>query len=316
MADTILILAPEDDIHAAAVATILVGDFGVSVVRWDTGRFPRVDPVTLRFKSDQPELVIDVDGAQISTHKLRSIWWRRPSRFEFSADLTGERVRAFSWRECETFFKGALDATGVRIVNDPSAERAARKPRQLQAARDAGLMVPRTLMTNNPAKVREFWEECGRSCVYKPFTAPSWRMAETRPLLEQDLSYLAMLRHAPIIVQERLSKEADIRVSIIGAKVFAGQLRTDTRAAALDWRLDLTAKWVTYELPVSIASGLRCLLDGLGLESGSADLIRTAEGDHVFLEVNPSGQFLFLEIDTGQRLSHAFAQLLMEPADA
>ena len=316
----VLILAPEDDGHAAAVEAVLKGQLGASVARWDTSRLPASDTATL-YLSGSPRFQIATNNGGILLSELTSIWWRRPSRFVLGDDLASdEQVSQFCWRECESFFKGSIDAANVNVVNHPSVERAATKPVQLVTAENCGLAIPRTIMSNDPAAIREFWEECRHDCIYKPFTAPSWRMAETRRLRERDLDNLSTLRHAPMIVQKRIAKHQAIRIAVFDDKVFAASVKINRDIAELDWRLDLTAGWDHYELPTEVAHCLCMLLSALRLRYGSIDMIETPDGEFVFLEVNPSGQFLFIEIDTRQPLSRACAEMLLrrpaEPSQA
>ena len=83
--------------------------------------------------------------------------------------------------------------------------------------------------------------------------------------------------------------------------------------ADIDWRVDLTASWKEHVLPNKMERRLILLLRNLGLHYGCIDLRQRPDGTYVFLEVNPAGQFLFIEIDTGQPLTQSFAELLLNP---
>lgn len=50
----------------------------------------------------------------------------------------------------------------------------------------------------------------------------------------------------------------------------------------------------------------------LGLEFCSADFLVTRDGEEIFLELNPNGQWLWLEFLTGTPLASMFADLLLE----
>lgn len=54
------------------------------------------------------------------------------------------------------------------------------------------------------------------------------------------------------------------------------------------------------------------LLDELGLVFGCFDFVVTPSEDHVFLEVNEMGQFLFLERYCGLPLLDAFSEFLLQ----
>jgi len=64
-------------------------------------------------------------------------------------------------------------------------------------------------------------------------------------------------------------------------------------------------------LPIETERKLLDLVRELGLQYAAIDLIEDENGVLHFLEVNPSGQFLFVEIDTGQQISRAIAELLL-----
>jgi hypothetical protein len=66
-------------------------------------------------------------------------------------------------------------------------------------------------------------------------------------------------------------------------------------------------KWRPYDLPAPTAEGLLALMRRLGLEYGAVDFRVTPEGEHVFLEVNPAGQFLFIENATGMKIADTLA---------
>ena len=75
----------------------------------------------------------------------------------------------------------------------------------------------------------------------------------------------------------------------------------------------MTATWKEHTLPNEVSQQLIRLLRSLHLHYGCIDLTQQPDGTYVFLEVNPAGQFLFIEPDTFQPLSYAFAELLLNP---
>jgi glutathione synthase/RimK-type ligase-like ATP-grasp enzyme len=180
-------------------------------------------------------------------------------------------------------------------------------------AQRIGLDIPKTIMSNDPNHIRNFWESLDGRCIYKPFASPIWTFSETRLLTKEDLEDLDKLHYAPIIVQEKIEKGTDVRVNIFGEAIFAASVKTHVPAAELDWRIDLTAKWEEHNLPDVIERQLISLLNNLSLHYGCIDLRQQPDGTYRFFEVNPSGQFLFVEIDTGQPLLRSLAKLLVYP---
>jgi glutathione synthase/RimK-type ligase-like ATP-grasp enzyme len=118
------------------------------------------------------------------------------------------------------------------------------------------------------------------------------------------------VRYAPVIFQEAVAG-SDVRVTIVGTQVFAAELRTEESGYAYDFRVDTHhCPTTVHHLPEDVAAALLRLLDVLGLWYGAVDLRRTPEGEYVFLEINPAGQWLFVEYATGQPIAAALAGLL------
>lgn len=311
MRDTVLIIAPPDDTHAVCLAGLIRSRFQLATRIWDARSLPSLT----RFSYSPPsrdEILFRCQELTFSSDSIISIWARRFSPFRIDKSVSKRPVRAFCGRECQSLLYGALDACGVPVINRPADEVAAsRKPLQLARARETGFKIPRTLMTNDPTQIREFVRQANRPCIYKTFTPTPSLMTETRILRKSDLRHLASLRLAPMIVQEYVERGLDVRVNVFGNKVFAAEVSPRIKYAKVDWRLDLTAKWRVHELPDVETSRAVDLIKRLGLRYGSLDLRRGRDGQYYFFEVNPSGQFLFIEVDTGQPLSLSLAELLI-----
>jgi len=310
-AATILIIARRDDVHAQVMAAAAEKHDACAVI-FDTADIPSVDRATLRFSGDRTEFEIRSTRFNLSFDDVRSVWWRRPSSPRIAEEVADDHARQFCIRESEMLLRGALDAANVPVINDPAAQtRAARKPLQLAVARSLGLMVPRTVMSNDPDTIRDLWEATAGKCVYKTFTAPVGRMAETRRLTQDVLADLQRLRHAPIIAQELIDGR-DLRATVIGDHVFAAAGCARLPARHLDGRLDLTTTWQPHDLPDETRRSLVLLARSLGLDYGCVDLRLRPDGQYVFLEINPQGQFLYVEILTGLPLARTLAEFLME----
>jgi glutathione synthase/RimK-type ligase-like ATP-grasp enzyme len=197
-------------------------------------------------------------------------------------------------------------------VNDPARDAvAAHKPYQLALAQKIGLEIPPTLMTNDVAEARAFFRQHEGEVIYKQFIAlpDSWR--ETRRLKPEDEAQANSIAHAPVIFQKHVPAVADLRVTAVGGEFYAAA--TDVRKADYpqDVRMNLDAKYKAHELPPEIIAKLRELMNRLGLVYGAIDLRLTPEGRYVFLEINPAGQFLYIEKATGQPIAAALADALL-----
>lgn len=313
-AGVVLIVAPASDTHAVTVEHVLREGCGVEALRWDTADVARGDGLTFSVAPDGLEF--GIGGRPLDIVNVRSVWWRRPNGFGLPTGTMSADTRRFCEREYSTLLLGGLAGIGAEVINRPHADATAgRKPLQLATAERIGLRVPPTLISNDPRRVRDFWQRHDRDCVYKALTPTPGTFRETRRLGPQDLADLQSLSFAPIIVQRRLTG-IDLRVTVLGRRQFAAAARPALPEASTDWRLDLACRWEPYQLDPLTSRQLRELLNALGLHYGCVDLRLDDAGRPHFLEVNPSGQFLFVEVDTGQPMVEAMCALLLDPGSA
>lgn len=194
-------------------------------------------------------------------------------------------------------------------VSDPiSTIRADNKLLQLQVAASVGLNTPATLVSNDPTEVQDFISNFER-VVVKPVKGTL--MA---PLLTQFVTDLNppedAVVAAPAIYQEFIAGSKHLRVHIFGNAILAASIESQE----LDWRRDLTVPILPHVMDALIAGQLKRLLEELGLRMGVADLKLLPSGEIVFLEMNPQGQFLFIEGICGLPLTESMADLLVQSA--
>jgi glutathione synthase/RimK-type ligase-like ATP-grasp enzyme len=203
-----------------------------------------------------------------------------------------------------------VSGLGVPIYNNPDAEEAAaRKALQLRVATDVGLRVPRTVMTSSPDTARRFASAApDEGVVFKPFRAPIGSACATQRLGLHQLQHLELLDNAPVIFQDLVEPHVDIRVTVIQQKIFA----VESRSQRLDWRTDAAISWTYHQLPESVQARILALMHQLRLTLGHLDFRIGKDGEYVFFEVNPAGQFLFLEVDDERiQVTSALADLLI-----
>jgi hypothetical protein len=307
----ILIVSHPHDPHATAVLNAL-GARGTDARILDLGRYPLHGALEMSFGDRPRARRLTVDGADLDLDAVRAVWWRRPQPYGLDPAITDADSRNFTLREVHEAVEGmwlTLDATWV---NDPARDAmAARKLWQLDVARACGLSTPGTLVTSDPAAARAFIAAQGEGrTVYKPFQGDERAWRETRVLRPGEVEKLDAVRHAPVIFQEYVDGD-DLRVTIVGDRVFPAWIRPKPGAYAIDMRMELgEARIEPCALPEPVEAGLRRLMARLGIVYGAVDLKRRADGSHVFLEINPAGQFLFVEDQTGQPIAAALADAL------
>src|SRR4029450_8150883 len=134
-----------------------------------------------------------------------------------------------------------------------------------------------------------------------------WR--GTRLLGPGDMAHLDAVRLAPVIFQQFIPAESDLRITAVGGKLFPAAIRSSD--GLVDFRLSVgDAALSAEQLPVSLSEKLLALLKRLGLVYGAIDMRRTPDGEYYFFEVNTAGEFLFVEDRTGQPIARAIADWL------
>ena len=324
MADRlVMIVSNPEDGHVGAVLPHLEAT-GCRVFVLAPERFGRDQRLSIAASTNGDRIVLERDGASsVDLADVSAVWYRRPRLVglaEFALESDGIEFAREEWR-------AALEATfalldDVLWVSHPDCLRtAARKPVQLRLARELGLRVPATVITNDPDAVRAFFRACDGRVVVKA-TGSGWigsagdgavRYVLTNRIGTDDLASIADVVVAPVTVQEEIPKAYEVRVNVIGRSLLP--IRIDSQGSpisALDWRrYDVErTPYSPYRLPAEVGDRCLELTRRLGLEFGAIDLIRTPDGEYVFLEINGNGQFHWAEELSGVQVGAVVADLL------
>jgi glutathione synthase/RimK-type ligase-like ATP-grasp enzyme len=316
----ILIVSTDADEHTQVVVRSLA-DLGRETYVCDLSRFPRAMTLSMSYGTASPPQwrVVDTDGRLIHLDAVDAVWWRRPQTFHLDDRMTRSSHRSFALNEAHEAFAGLWQALNVFWINHPTRDEvAARKALQLRAASDVGLETPATLITNNPADARAFIDAHGIGrVIYKAFSATAQEWRETRLVRAEELELLEHVRHAPVIFQEYIPATVDLRITVVGEEIFPAAIHSQDTSYPVDFRMELMrARIEATTLPEETIAGLRALMNRLGLVYGAIDMRRTPDGRHVFLEVNPSGQWLFVEQATRQPIAACLARRLADARSA
>jgi len=284
---------------------LALADRGHEPVLWNASDFPTRQTASIDIQGEHVGWEISGSCLDGGRPPFDVVWFRRPTPPVLPGDMHPGDLPV-AQRECRHLLRGlyqmaAPEAFWVNpLKSDP---RAALKAPQLAAAVRAGLNVPRTLISNDPSRIRSFLKELRGRTVYKPFQASQWEdeglmaVLLTSEVAVEDLPSDDTLRLTPGIFQEKIDKAHELRVTIMGAHVVTARLLSQESAATrLDWRMPGTKIRVEPDrLPEEVERACRRLMRDLGIVFGCFDFIVTPEGAHVFLEVNPAGQFLWIE---------------------
>ncbi|MBD0837149.1 ATP-grasp ribosomal peptide maturase [Streptomyces sp. TRM68416] len=314
---TVLVIAARDDWPTDRVVKALT-DGGAEVFRMDTAEFPQ--DLTLAGHIDAR---CGWSGGLTTAHRavdladIDAVYFRAPNAFALPSAMSGPE-RRFAAAQARAGLGGIISALTCRWVNHPAAmSRAEYKPLQLATARECGLAIPPTLITNSPDAVRAFVGDMRGVAVCKPVASPvlieddQLKTVYTRRLTRDDLGDLRGIDTTAHLFQAWVDKDHEVRLTVVGERLLAAEVHAGSDTGHTDWRSDYAS--LTYrvtEVPNDVAEGVRGYMDRLGLRFAALDFVVGPDGAWTFLEANPCGQWDWIEHATGLPVSQAIADEL------
>ncbi len=320
---SVLIITHSDDNESVARVAEAIARKGGRTIRFDTDRYPTDVRLSAYYGAAGDErLTLTNEKGEFDLREVTAVWHRR---INFGAHLPAgldKQLRHASLGETSAAAHGMLASLkAFRLDHLHYIRHAENKQLQLQVARELGLDTPRTLTTNDPTAVRAFAKSCEGGMVTKMLSSfaiydeGKELVVFTNPVKPEDLDELSGLGLCPATFQESLPKSLEIRATVVGQRVMSAAVdsQVSTRATH-DWRRDgvrMLQDWRPYQLPEEVEEKILRLMDSFSLNYGAIDIILTPDGKHVFLELNPCGEFFWLERSPGLPISDAIADVLI-----
>jgi MvdD pre-ATP grasp domain/RimK-like ATP-grasp domain len=314
----ILILTNEEDKTAKFVEKELRCT-ETEYIRLNSESFGNEFQIEMFVRNSRPRVVLrttnlDVDGAEI-----RAIWNRRPVAPIPNRRITDPQARDFASAELRSLLDGALLALDCVWVSHPSAIRAASfKMNQLKAASTHGFSLPDTTVSIDPATIRGFFRDLAskqRQTIAKLVSqgpphapTPGEQYSVFTTLIDENDLTVSAIAGCPAVYQEYVDKKFELRVTVVGNQV--------TAKTKIDWRrYDFPrTPYLPHQLEPSLEARCVALTKHMGLLFSAIDLVVRPDGEAVFLEMNPNGQWGWVEELTGLPIARAIADLLRNEA--
>jgi len=322
----ILITAPENENHTAPLKWALE-QAGYSVACWAGLGWTEDRQASI---SLLPDMQFKDTQLKLGHHLVEPgdvIWIRRPMQPRPNPQTAPEDAK-FAANEYRSFYDSLmylLEALPVRVVNKYTASRFINnKSVQLVLATACGMNVPRTLMTNSPQGVRDYYRDNFQRTICKAFSTHIWEKEQGGPIVVTETFELSadrlptdeVLTYAPAIYQELVVKKFDVRMVLLGAAVYSYSLHNPK--GALDWRGDATQGLVRVEpiiTPPEVEKSVLAFAAKSGIACGSFDFAIDNQDRWWFLEVNEGGQFLWLDAANADlHVQEKFLAFLTAPA--
>lgn len=261
--------------------------------------------------SFDPDFCFSLLGQQ----KYTSVWFRRTMLPNIEMDSKHEQ--AYILGEIEDFMMNLFSVIDAKWLSNPDkVYRAENKLFQLKIARQIGFNIPQTLVTNDKSAIRDFYQHHG-SLIIKPISRTridkehNAEFIFTNRLSKQHIDNLDDYDLSPCIFQKEIDKKVELRITVVDDQVFAAQVDSQSdNETKIDWR----RKKLIFSpcvLPLEIQQKCIDLVKTMGLVFGAIDLILSPDGSYTFLEINPNGQWVWIETETGMKISDAIINALI-----
>lgn len=302
----VLIPTKPDDIHAI-YTQLGLRQKGHQGLLWYTADFPIQQVHSFELLDGDAHWYSNGVDFDIKNDDFDVVWYRRPRKPTLSKSVRLED-KENAEKECGMLFQTFWNviAPNAMWINPPDKIKAANsKLLQLKVASKVGLKVPTTLISNDPIKIKNFFAKDEQSIIYKTLYPMHWieengmRLTYTKEINRQKLPSDAVLKMTPAIFQKKIQKAYELRITYFGNYSVAVKLHSQKHPMGLmDWRCVPIHELMIeeYKLPKLIDQQCKEVMRKLGIVFGCFDFIVTPDNQYYFLEVNESGQFLWIEI--------------------
>jgi glutathione synthase/RimK-type ligase-like ATP-grasp enzyme len=324
----ILILTEPDDPHANLVEAKLRRR-GARILRFDYAEYPEQAKLSIDFQGGKKRVLLSRGNETFDLAECTTGWLRRPRKPQTSGKIANATLAHYTDNECMQVLLDTWNTLGITWLPGPihAIRRADCKQLQLQLATELGMEIPPTLITNDPDAFLEFYRQHDGNVIDK---LPSTTLAATvrtgnelmrftQATSTRDVGYARRLRYSPVMFQAKVPKKFELRITVVGQNVLAAEIHSQsTKRTQLDWRHYDSGHtpYRAHRLPDEVRRACLALVARLGLRFGAIDMIVTPDDRYVFLEINPSGQWMWIEDETGLPISDALCETLLDPTAA
>lgn len=261
---------------------------------------------------------ITLDGRTLTGDMVTAAYFRRPGAPLIPGTVTNQGERSYIEAEWASFLKSLYTRLDGLWLNSPTAIFMAEdKPLQLMLAHEIGLRVPNATITNDIHSVRgitEFGPAIGKPLRQAVLAGEVERIIFTTRLSmpTDDDDYAISL--TPFIAQSEIKKKYDVRVTVVGEAIFATAIRSQEHLETqVDWRKGCRPDLLHERIELPTFESRCCfeLVRKLGLRYGAIDFICDESDCFWFLEINPNGQWAWIENLTNYPIASAIVDELM-----
>ena len=191
----------------------------------------------------------------------------------------------------------------------------------LSIAQDVGLTIPKTIITSKKSDLMNFYIKCKSLIISKGVqdilsfnNGQKSCFFQTEKIELKDINEMSD-SFFPSLFQEQIQKKYELRIFYIDKRFFSMAIFSQSNKKTLtDFRnydFEKPNRNVPYKLPKHIEEKLILIMDRMSFNTGSIDMIYDLEGNYIFLEINPVGQYGMTSVPCNYNLDFEIAKSLM-----
>ena len=296
----ILIITNKED-YTADYLILELQRRGVKYWRFNTEDFPNEIQIDIGINDNLSSGKFFSPKGEFYFSSISSIWYRRPKKPAISRNVT-KKSQEFISVESKEYLNGIWEILLPKFwVSHPNnIYRAENKIFQLNFAHRLGFVIPPTIISNNSI-ITEAFLNAHKKAIFKPLGYSRFienheeKLIFTNPISNKHKKDIDLINICPSLIQKQITKVFDVRVTIIGRAVFA--VKIISKGHFIDWRKenDSNIRYEKYKLPRKLEVLCLQMTDMLGLQFNTLDFVISEDGEHYFLEINPNGQWAWLQ---------------------
>lgn len=285
-------------------------------------------------------VIITSDQGNLQTDEIHSFWYRR-GRFSYAESPTKTndpftqeisfKIQANFNREQNHLSNYLYHIIGSQNSINTFQENFTNKIHNLSFARQAGLKIPDILITDDMRELVRFSSlhekiitkdiemnpvKVSYDPHYKIAISPTVQLLTYKDILQLSQKYTDIQTAMPTFYQEYIEKKYELRIFYFKDRFYTmaifSQANEKTKIDFRNYDTEKPNRCVPYQLPEEIEERLNSFMHSIALNCGSIDMIYTPEGEYVFLEVNPIGQFQWLSTNCNYDIERQLALDLIQ----
>ncbi len=241
----------------------------------------------------------------ISKETTTSIYYRKPA-FPDTSEFDIEYRRMIK-SDILAIIDGLTNSFDGTVITKPYLlRRAENKVYQLVYAQQHSILMPESFVGNNNQ-----WEHLSKPRIIKPLSigkiATSSGIGIIQTNLMHDEDCYDNIELTPVYIQNYVQKSYEVRVTVIDDNYFAVKIISDN---SVDWR-NGNNQYELIDVPEEIRECIQKMMKEFQLRFGAIDYIVDDDGNWYFLEINPNGQWQWLECILNLSISDSIMEVLI-----